>query len=166
VIEKAPLQLYCSALVFAPEKSIVRRQFERCIPDWIQIKPKVQAHWDAARQVLEGHSLSVTSVAFSADSKLAASGSRDGTVRLWDALTGEARQTLKGDSSGVTSVAHTSHTDVHVSTLAPSMTPPNSALNSSRRSFPNTPKMVRQVRALLPSSMDVNRHVRDLKVEL
>jgi hypothetical protein len=34
-IEQAPLQAYCSALVFAPEKSIVRETFERYIPSWI-----------------------------------------------------------------------------------------------------------------------------------
>ncbi|OCL03660.1 hypothetical protein AOQ84DRAFT_418461, partial [Glonium stellatum] len=63
VIEQAPLQLYCSALIFAPEKSIVRRRFEKCIPTWIQRKPRVQANWSAALQTLEGHSSWVTSVA-------------------------------------------------------------------------------------------------------
>ena len=70
VIEQAPLQLYCSALVFAPRNSIIRRQFEDYIPDWIQLKPKIQAHWNAALQTLEGHSGSVNSVAFSPDGKL------------------------------------------------------------------------------------------------
>ena len=70
VIEQAPLQLYCSALVFAPRNSIIRRQFEDYIPDWIQLKPKVQAHWNAALQTLEGHTSSVSSVAFSPDGKL------------------------------------------------------------------------------------------------
>ena len=70
MIEQAPLQLYCSALVFAPRNSIIRRQFKDYIPDWIQLKPKVQAHWNAAQQTLEGHTGYVTSVAFSPDSKL------------------------------------------------------------------------------------------------
>jgi WD40 repeat protein len=69
VIEQTPL-LYCSALVFAPEKSVVRKQFKECIPPWIQRKPRVQANWNAALQTLEGHSNRVQSVAFSPDGKV------------------------------------------------------------------------------------------------
>ncbi|KAH9205198.1 NACHT domain-containing protein [Leptodontidium sp. 2 PMI_412] len=84
IIEQAPLQLYCSALIFAPERSIVRRQFERYIPTWIQRKPKVQVDWNAALQTLEGHSSAVTSVSFSPDGKQVVSGSHDHTNLLED----------------------------------------------------------------------------------
>ncbi|KAH6724991.1 hypothetical protein BKA61DRAFT_537097 [Leptodontidium sp. MPI-SDFR-AT-0119] len=106
VIEQAPLQLYCSALIFAPEKSIIRETFEKYIPTWIQQKPKVQAHWSAALQTLEGHSGPVYSVAFSPDStQVVVSGSNDNVVRLWDTATGAPLQTLEGHSGSVYSVA-------------------------------------------------------------
>ncbi|KAG9239815.1 hypothetical protein BJ878DRAFT_571570 [Calycina marina] len=47
MIEQMPLQAYCSALVFAPEKSIVREAFKNCIPLWIQTKPRVETYWNA-----------------------------------------------------------------------------------------------------------------------
>jgi hypothetical protein len=54
---------------------------------------------------LEGHSGTVTSVAFSPDGKTALSGSEDHTVRLWDLATGREIQKFEGHSEWVTSVA-------------------------------------------------------------
>jgi WD40 repeat protein len=52
-----------------------------------------------------GHSLGLTSHAFSLDGTRIVSGSYDETLKLWDAATGREIRTLTGHSSGVSSVA-------------------------------------------------------------
>ena len=54
---------------------------------------------------LGGHRSSVWSVTFSPDGLTLASGSYDGTIRLWNAVTGAHKATLEGHRSSVWSVA-------------------------------------------------------------
>ncbi|KAJ8067044.1 hypothetical protein OCU04_004424 [Sclerotinia nivalis] len=104
-IEQAPLQIYCSALFFAPENSIIRKTFQKCIPSWIYKISRTRSSWSAALQTLEGHSGLVWSIAFSPDGTKVASGSNDKTIRLWDTATGESLQTFENHSSSVHSIA-------------------------------------------------------------
>ncbi|KAH7153726.1 WD40-repeat-containing domain protein [Fusarium sp. MPI-SDFR-AT-0072] len=104
VIDEAPLQLYSSALAFAPKRSIIRRTFEHCVPKWLTVWPQVKEDWDACLLTLEGHSNSVTSVVFSHDSTKVASASWDTTVRIWNSKTGNCERVLAGHSSWVNSV--------------------------------------------------------------
>ncbi|KAG8670733.1 hypothetical protein FPOAC1_003968 [Fusarium poae] len=103
-IEIAPLQAYASALVFSPEHSLTRELFKKEEPDWMVLKPRMEADWNACLQTLEGHGWPVTSVVFSADGQRLASGSEDLTVKIWDAATGACEQTLEGHKNSVTSV--------------------------------------------------------------
>ncbi|KAI9774719.1 MAG: hypothetical protein M1839_001680 [Geoglossum umbratile] len=105
IVDTAPLQLYSSAIVFAPEKSIIRNMYKSRIPEWIHELPKVPSTWSPELQKLEGHGGPARAVAPPQDSRLLASASDDGTVRLWDPVTGEELRKLEGHGGEVTAVA-------------------------------------------------------------
>ncbi|PVH74834.1 vegetative incompatibility protein HET-E-1 [Cadophora sp. DSE1049] len=105
IVDLSPLQLYSSALIFAPKESIIRNTFYAHIPHWILQHPDINLRWNAVLQTLEGHNGAVSSVAFSHDSKLLVSTSTDTIVKVWNTATGMIQQTLEGHSDMVWSAA-------------------------------------------------------------
>ncbi|VUC34877.1 unnamed protein product [Clonostachys rosea] len=108
VIQSCPLQVYSSALVFAPRNSIIRSLFDHQMPSWISLQPDIPTNWNSNIQTLEGHRGSVSSVVFSPDSKLVASGSSDTTIQLWAADSGALLRTLEAYCDKIESVAFSS----------------------------------------------------------
>jgi hypothetical protein len=70
VLTDAPLQIYCSALVFAPERSLIRQTLVDQVPETIKMLSMKEADWDACRSTLEGHSPIITYVDFSPDGQV------------------------------------------------------------------------------------------------
>jgi WD40 repeat protein len=75
------------------------------MPEGVQVKYGLEEDWGPLLQTLEGHTSSVSSVAFSAAGDRLASASWDQTVRVWDAKTRQPLHTLEGHTNWVSSVA-------------------------------------------------------------
>ncbi|KAF2625514.1 hypothetical protein BU25DRAFT_345970 [Macroventuria anomochaeta] len=102
ILAEAPLQVYSSALVFAPEASVVRKTLVDQALREVKMLSDRDADWDACRSVLEGHTDYVNAVVFSPDGQLlVASASDDSTVRVWETATGTCRSVLDSPSSYV-----------------------------------------------------------------
>ncbi|KAI0543543.1 vegetative incompatibility protein HET-E-1 [Xylaria curta] len=104
IIAVHPLQLYCSAISFAPQKSVTRQLFQKEMSTWIVRAPTMADTWNACTQTLEGQNDEIVSIAISLDGRLFASGSRDGVIKIWDLMIGACTQTLEGHSDQVVSI--------------------------------------------------------------
>ncbi|KAH8653107.1 WD40-repeat-containing domain protein [Tricladium varicosporioides] len=105
MFDATPLQLYCSAIIFAPESSIIKQLFRDKVPKWICKLPNMQSTWSPEIQRLQGHTDTVDAVTFSPDGRFLASGSGDDTVRIWNPATGQETQKFKGHTGAVNGVA-------------------------------------------------------------
>ncbi|KAJ5570039.1 uncharacterized protein N7459_009469 [Penicillium hispanicum] len=105
VIESFPLQVYASALIFAPRNCLTRDLFKDQEPEWITTKPLVEPEWDACLQTLYGGQTSIFSIAASPDGALLASAGNDRTLKVWESSSGSCLHTLTGHTSNIVSVA-------------------------------------------------------------
>ncbi|KAE8331490.1 WD40-repeat-containing domain protein [Aspergillus sergii] len=94
-IESSPLQVYYSSLIYSPMQSITRQCYNdrQSIRDWIRKEPVVESCWSPCLQTLEGHTDSVSSLAWSRDGSRLASGALS-SARIWDLDTSECSFTV------------------------------------------------------------------------
>jgi len=90
VIERSAPHIYISALPFADKNSLIYRDFfPRCVGLVNVSTFGINRRRESTIMRLIGHSGPVLSVSYSSDGGLLASGSADGTARIWDTQTGE-----------------------------------------------------------------------------
>lgn len=104
IIEEAPLQIYCSALIFSPEQSLIRQRYYSEIPSWIIPSFRGYDTWPRYTQAL-WHTHRVCSFAFSPDGSYLASGCIDGALWFWDAVTGGKQRILEGHEGPLNSIS-------------------------------------------------------------
>lgn len=95
-IENYPLQVYSGALIFSPSKSLIRQIFQNEEPRDMVIKPHTGDHWSSVVSSFEGHGANVLAMSPSSgpNGTVVASASADGTIKVWDATTGECFHTF------------------------------------------------------------------------
>jgi len=101
-IERSAPHIYLSALPFAAKVSLVYKDFIPQCAGLITVATfGISDHGGRAAMRLTGHSGAVHSLSYSSDGRRLASGSADGTIRIWDTQTGEEALTpfRSGDGS-------------------------------------------------------------------
>ncbi|KAF9457440.1 WD40-repeat-containing domain protein [Collybia nuda] len=105
-ISQSPAHIYISALPFIPRESILGELYKDHFSNVLRLKTGRMNKWPGLVNVLEGHRGSINSVALSLDGMYIASGSSDGTIRVWDATTGTpVGNSLEGHKQPVLSLA-------------------------------------------------------------
>ncbi|KAF4498458.1 Vegetative incompatibility HET-E-1 [Fusarium agapanthi] len=107
-IEQFPLQTYASGLFFSPRTSLARQAFKQHTLGTSWVNLPISEDWSACVQTLEGHTSTVSNMAFSGNGQWLASTSHDYTIRIWDVATGVCLQTIYSPYVEVHAVAFSS----------------------------------------------------------
>jgi len=103
-VQKHSMEIYQSALVWIPKKSLIRKTYVADVSRVPKVVLGLSDSWGHAELIMQNRSR-VRSVGFSQDGSRVVSGSYDKTLRIWNVTTGEMEAELKGHTGWVTSVA-------------------------------------------------------------
>ncbi|KAH7183682.1 uncharacterized protein B0J16DRAFT_308062 [Fusarium flagelliforme] len=93
-INRTPLQLYFSGVMFAPRLSTAPQPFEhRQYPEWISGPCNNDQSWPQTQQMLQTHYAAIKSINFLQNGRLA-SVNAEGRVEIWDPASGRCLQSL------------------------------------------------------------------------
>src|SRR6266404_2452665 len=102
---KSAPHVYLSTLPFAPTCSHVAMQYSSMFPQLVHVKHGKLSHWPSSEMVISAGA-QVNSIALSPDGQHIVSGSKNQTICVWHATTGErVAGPFHGHSDEVTSVA-------------------------------------------------------------
>src|SRR6266581_4758698 len=103
---KSAPHVYLSALPFAPTRSLVSAHYSGAFPRILRVERGRLSHWPASEMVISNVEGEVHSIALSPDGQRIVSSSDDGTIRVWNATTGETEAgPFTGHTESVWSVA-------------------------------------------------------------
>src|SRR5580693_3791772 len=90
VIATSAPHIYLSALPFAPASSLVSASYSSLFPQILHLECGQLSHWPSLELTISTFGGKVLSIALSPDGQHIVSGSEDGTICVWNSLTGEA----------------------------------------------------------------------------
>ncbi|KAF2156272.1 WD40 repeat-like protein [Myriangium duriaei CBS 260.36] len=107
-IDLAPLQIYVSAIVFAPRQSMIRKIFSNHLPRWLETPPIFREQWSSRiLQFDTGHSGPINGLCFAPDDRKLVSACGGGGLKIWDSNKGDLIKQLLGHSSAINDVRFT-----------------------------------------------------------
>ena len=95
------LPINVSNIVFSPDGSVFANKnlADNAVELWDMSYDPIQAN---LRTILKGHTKDITSIVYTADANTIATASKDRTIKLWDANSGEIMLTLNGHTGDIT----------------------------------------------------------------
>ncbi|RAH68492.1 uncharacterized protein BO66DRAFT_472692 [Aspergillus aculeatinus CBS 121060] len=94
-IETSPLQAYSSALIWAPNRSLVKDLYQHERSTWITKVPVVEENWSRCIHTIVGNDCDITGIGWSQDGDRLLCMAADLTVRSWDPETGQYLSSIK-----------------------------------------------------------------------